>query len=76
MKYNTVSAKHSKKLTIIGMEMFERYRRNESLPLLVEYKLGDNEFTRRLKRVIKHMTQFVNVDRKNIQEVEEEYEGE
>ena len=55
--------------------MLERYRRNESLPVLVEYKSGDNEFTRRIKRIIKQMTQFVNVDRKSIQEVEEEYEG-
>ena len=58
------------------MEMLERYRQKESLPALVEYKPGDDEFTRRIKRIIKHMSQFVRVDRKNIQEVEEEYEGE
>ena len=74
MSYITVAAKHSKKLTKIGMEMLERYRRKEPLSL-VEYEPGDNEFTRRIKRIIKHMTQFVSVDRKNIQEVEEEYEG-
>ena len=56
--------------------MLERYRRKESLPVLVEYEPGDDEFTRRIKRIIKYMTQFVNVDRKNIKEVEEEYEGE
>ena len=60
----------------IGIEMLERYRRNESLPPLVNNEPGDDEFTRRIKRIIKHMTQFVNVDRKNIQKVEEEYEGE
>ena len=75
MSYITVSAKHSKKLTKIGMEMLERYRQKESLPPLVEYELGDNEFTLRIKRIIKHMTQFMNDNRKNIQEVEEEYEG-
>ena len=75
MPYITVYAKHSKELTKIGMEMLERYRRKESLPPLVEYEPGDNEFTLRIKRIIKHMTQFLNVDRKNIQEVEEEYEG-
>ena len=72
----TVSTKTSKKLTKVGMEMLERYRRNESSPVLVDYESGDDEFTRRIKRIINHMSQFVNVDRKNIQEVEEEYEGE
>ena len=62
-------------VTKIGKEMLERYRQKESLPVLVENEPGDDEFTRRIKRVIKHMTQFLNVNRKNIQEVEEEYEG-
>ena len=70
-----MSAKHSKKSTKIGMEMLERYRQKESMSVLVKYEPGDNEFTRRIKRIIKHMTQYVSVDRKNIQEVEEEYEG-
>ena len=75
MSYITVSAKRSKEVTKIGMVMLERYRRKETLPTLVEYEPGDNEFTQRIKRIIKHMTQFVSVDRKNIQEVQEEYDG-
>ena len=55
--------------------MLESFSQKKPLPLLVQYEPDDNEFTRRMKRIIKHMTKFVNVDRKNIQEVEEEYEG-
>ena len=68
-------SKRTKTVGKIGIEMLEIYRRKEPLPPLVEYEPGDNEFTWRIKRIIKNMTQFVNVDRKNIQEVEEEYEG-
>ena len=35
----------------------------------------DDEITRRIKRMIKRMTEFRSMESKNIQEVEEEYQG-
>ena len=55
--------------------MLERYRQNKRLPSLFEMSDRDDECTLRIKRIIKHMTEFRSTDRKNIQEVEQEYKG-
>ena len=45
------------------------------MPELIEMKSNDDEFTRRIKRIIKHMTQLKPIDRKRMQEVDKEYGG-
>ena len=55
--------------------MIECYRQRKPLPNLVENTSQDDEFTRRIKRIIAHMTHFKSVERKNIQEVDEEFTG-
>ena len=55
--------------------MLESYRQRKTLPNLVEMDHRDDEITRRIKRIIKRMTEFRSMERKNIQEVEEEYQG-
>ena len=72
---NTVSSKRSKVVVNIGTEMLERYRQNKQLPSLVEMSNRDDECTLRIKRIITHMTEFRSMNRKNIQEAEQEYKG-
>ena len=55
--------------------MLESFRQKKALPILVEVDHQDDEITRRIKRIIKRMTEFRSMERKNIQEVEEEYQG-
>ena len=55
--------------------MLESYRQKKPLPVLLDMDHRDDEITRRIKRIIKRMTEFRSMERKNIQEVEEEYKG-
>ena len=62
-------------MVIIGKEMLDRYKQRKQLPSVIEIDQRDNEHTQRIKRIIKYMTDFRSEDRKNIREVEEEYQG-
>ena len=55
--------------------MLQSFTQEKPMPELVETNPNDNEFIRRIKRIIRHMTRFKPIDRKCMQEVEEEYEG-
>ena len=59
----------------IGTEMLECFRQNKPLPVIFENDRRDDRLKQRIERIIKHMTEFRSIDRKNIQDVEEEYRG-
>ena len=73
--FSAVASRKAKVTVSIATEMLENFRQNKALPILVEINRTDDEYVRRVKRIIRHMTKFRSMDRKNIQEVEEEYEG-
>ena len=70
-----VASRNAKNVVNIGTEMLESYRQKKPLPIIVEIHRTDKEYIRRIKRIISHMTEFRSIERKNIQEVEEEYKG-
>ena len=70
-----MDSKQNKVFVNIATEMLESYRQKKPMPDVVEVDHKDDELSRRIKRIIRHMTQFRSNDRKNIQEVEEEYKG-
>ena len=45
------------------------------MPSVIEMKAADDIFIQRLKRIIKNMSKFRSVERKQIAEVEEEMKG-
>ena len=55
--------------------MLECVRQKRPLPVIIEIDRREDRLTQRIERIIKHMTEFRSIDRKNIQEVEEEYRG-
>ena len=70
-----VASRNANIVVNIATEMIETYRQKKPLPILLEMDHRDDVNTRRIKRIIKHMTEFRSMERKNIQEVEEEYKG-
>ena len=55
--------------------MLECFRQKQPLPIIIHIDRRDDGLTQRIKHMIKHMTEFRSLDRKNIQEVEGEYKG-
>lgn len=70
-----VEAKKAKQYVSIGYQMIEHQRQHLPEPTVVEYSAKDNKFTRKMKRIIYHMTRFDSTQRMNIQEVDEELTG-
>ena len=70
-----VEAKKRKQEVSIGQEMVAHYKENHPSPTVVEMHSDDSLSTKRVKRIILHMTKFKPLDRKSIYEVEEEMRG-
>ena len=70
-----VSARKAKKDVSIGYEMVTCFRNKRPLPRVIDRKDIEGATERRIARIVDHMTKFTSGERKNINEVEAEYQG-